>query len=54
MPQREEEAAMIISEYLVSGAPNPINIDATGRDEVVQNCKMAQKNLFKPMQKQVN
>ncbi|KAL5263653.1 hypothetical protein ACHWQZ_G008876 [Mnemiopsis leidyi] len=51
--KRQEEAAFIISEYLVSGAPNPINIDASGREDVVRNCHLAQPHLFKPMQKQI-
>ncbi|XP_063682487.1 regulator of G-protein signaling 12-like isoform X2 [Bolinopsis microptera] len=51
--KRQEEAAFIISEYLVSGAPNPINIDASGREEVVKSCHLAHHHLFKPMQKQI-
>lgn len=54
LSQRQEEAAIIISEYLVSGAPNSINIDAGVREEVVRNCHIAHPALFKPMQKQVN
>ena len=44
----------MIAEYLVSGAPNPINIDAIGRAEVIHTAHLGHPDLFKHMQKQVS